>query len=347
MLERDMEELIARYPEEFFPHKGFKLRGRQQSFQGVGRFDLLFDDSFGTMILMELKARQLKYEDATQVAKYKDALERAGCGRILMWLVAPRIPKSVRDFLDDVGMEYSEIHTTHFENVATEHKFSLSSSETEPRPTLALPTADARNDSVASTASDAVERETSLAIPVAMERAAKKLSTTYGNRIPRATIIEEVLRLGNFNSASIIPSDFCYNRRNKGSRSVRLFIWHPGGQYEYVGPEYDYKGPVIAEPQGRLEQPYSLIVPINESQLRALLDRFSRVVRRQIDKSLARKLAHELLDRTPPRIENATLRQLARWCKTNSPLYGEGMEVARELSQLLFGTIVDREELGT
>jgi hypothetical protein len=78
MIERDMEDLIAAYPEEFFSRKQFVLVGRQKSFAGVGRFDLLFEDEFKSTILIELKARTLKYEDATQVAKYRDELKRNG-----------------------------------------------------------------------------------------------------------------------------------------------------------------------------------------------------------------------------------------------------------------------------
>ena len=55
MLERDMEDLIAAHPKDFF-NKVFTLIGRQQSFADVGRFDLLFQDEFGWMILVELKA---------------------------------------------------------------------------------------------------------------------------------------------------------------------------------------------------------------------------------------------------------------------------------------------------
>jgi len=40
MVEREMEDLIAAYPDDFFPNKGFELIARQQSFAGVGRFDL-------------------------------------------------------------------------------------------------------------------------------------------------------------------------------------------------------------------------------------------------------------------------------------------------------------------
>ena len=100
MNEKDMEDLIAAYPDDFFPRKKFVLVGRQKSFAGVGRFDLLFEDEFKSTILMELKARTLKYDDATQVAKYRDELKRNGLRNIVMWLVAPQIPSSVREFLD-------------------------------------------------------------------------------------------------------------------------------------------------------------------------------------------------------------------------------------------------------
>jgi Endonuclease NucS len=118
MTEREMEDLIAAYPDDFFPHKEFRLKGRQQSFSGMGRFDLLFTDRFQTNILMELKAVPAKYEVATQLAKYKDELFSWGERNILMWLVAPSISHSVREFLDRIGIEYSEIHEPEFRSVA-------------------------------------------------------------------------------------------------------------------------------------------------------------------------------------------------------------------------------------
>lgn len=130
MIERDMEDLIASYPEEFFSRKQLVLVGRQQSFAGVGRFDLLFEDEFKSTILMELKARTLKYEDATQVAKYRDELKNNGCRNVVMWLVGPQIPHSVREFLDDKGIEYSEIHASEFRRVADRRGFAIKS-ETE------------------------------------------------------------------------------------------------------------------------------------------------------------------------------------------------------------------------
>src|SRR5437773_2700891 len=122
-----MEDLIAQYQDDFFPNRGFVLKGRQQSFAGVGRFDLLFEDRFKTKILMELKAVSAKYEVATQLAKYKDELESRGEDLVLMWLVAPQIPTSVREFLDRIGIEYTEIHPVEFRRVAERHGFPIRS----------------------------------------------------------------------------------------------------------------------------------------------------------------------------------------------------------------------------
>lgn len=127
MIEREMEDLLAGYPDEFFPRQSFVVKGRQQSFAGVGRFDLLFEDHFHTTILMELKARPAKYEDATQLAKYKDELEHRGDEKVLMWLVAPNIPKSVCDFLERIAIQYSEIHFVEFRRAAQRHGIPLPS----------------------------------------------------------------------------------------------------------------------------------------------------------------------------------------------------------------------------
>jgi len=122
-----MEDLIAAYPNEFFPRHKFTLQGRQGYFQESGRYDLLFVDEFGTQILMELKAVPAKYENATQLARYKDALREKSATNVQMWLVAPNIPRSVRDFLDQIGIEYTEIHEAEFRKVAARNGYSFAS----------------------------------------------------------------------------------------------------------------------------------------------------------------------------------------------------------------------------
>jgi Endonuclease NucS C-terminal domain len=243
MLERDMEELIARFSEDLFHGMGLELKGRQQSFFEVGRFDLLFKDQYGTNVPMELKARVAKYEDASQLAKYKDELQRRGVTNILMWLVSPQIPNSVREFLDGIGIEYSEIHEAQFRRVAERHGFQMSV----------------------------------LTPPVHM-------------------------------SASQPPLTRASRRDNV--------------------PEY------------------RLNTNFGKEKLEDLIRQFEAAAKRRIDNSLAIKLRKELLDGNPPAVSIATVKQLAKWCNTNNPLYCDGMEIARKISKLLFSQTLDRTRLG-
>ncbi len=132
MIEREMEDLIAAYPKEFFPRKDMVLKGRQGCLSGVGRYDLWFEDEHGTNVLMEIKARPAKYQDADQCAKYKDALDQNGERYVLMWLVATIIPGSVRSFLDNSGIEYTEIHEAEYRVVAQRHNYTFESESTVP-----------------------------------------------------------------------------------------------------------------------------------------------------------------------------------------------------------------------
>ena len=79
---------------------------------------------------MELKAVPAKYENATQLARYKDALREKNITNVLMWLVAPSIPRSVRDFLDQIGIEYTEIHEAEFRMVAARNGYAFASEGT-------------------------------------------------------------------------------------------------------------------------------------------------------------------------------------------------------------------------
>jgi hypothetical protein len=131
MLEKDMEELIARHPEEFFPRHDFRLVGRQGVFPGVGRYDLLFQDRHGMKILMELKAVPARYADADQLAKYNDALRMSGHTEIMLWLVATSIQFSVVQYLDRLGIEHSEIHPAEYMKVAEKHGFRFTAETAE------------------------------------------------------------------------------------------------------------------------------------------------------------------------------------------------------------------------
>ena len=247
MLEREIENLIAAFPDEFFPGYELVLRGRQQAFAGIGRFDLLFTDRHKTNVLMELKAVTAKYENATQLAKYKDALEARGERNILMWLVAPQIPNSVREFLDRIGIEYSEIHEAQLRRVAERHGVTI-----EP---------------------------------------------------PREAI---------------------------DLRRAR----HAERAYEQPGVD------------ANADDSYQMLASIDKQHVADLIDEFERAVKRRIDVSLAVKLRRQLLDAESPSLNQPTILQLAKWCKTDG-IYADGMVIAQKISVALFGVVLDRERLST
>ena len=139
MIEREMEDLIAAHAEEFFPRRVLVLKARQGTLAGVGRYDLLFEDQFENRILMELKAVAAKLEAAEQLVRYKQALEDKGERNVIMWLVAPVVPKPIADFLDRFGVEYTEIHEAEFRQVASRHDYRFASEVPTPKDQVAVP----------------------------------------------------------------------------------------------------------------------------------------------------------------------------------------------------------------
>jgi hypothetical protein len=91
--------------------------------------------------------------------------------------------------------------------------------------------------------------------------------------------------------------------------------------------------------------PYTLDPNFQKDRLEKLVAEFESSAKRAIDRSLALKLRKELLENKPPCITRPTLLQLAKWSKTNSPLYWDGMDVACRISERLFGCVVDRDSL--
>lgn len=94
------------------------------------------------------------------------------------------------------------------------------------------------------------------------------------------------------------------------------------------------------------QETYRLQLDFDRQELDRLLRQFTGVVRRTIDKSLATNLREELLSENPPSISRSTTQQLSKWCKTNNPVYWDGMDVAKKISELLFGCVIDRHVLG-
>ena len=72
-------------------------------------------------------------------------------------------------------------------------------------------------------------------------------STPFGTEFTTAEIKHLVSAKYGRISSSVIPSDYCYNKSNKGKigalETFNLFLYKKRGRYIYVGENYSYKAP--------------------------------------------------------------------------------------------------------
>lgn len=69
MLEKDIENLLEKYPEEFLPNRKLTLVGRQMQLGGY-RADLVFQEGPKTKVVMEIKRGLLMREAIGQIGVY-------------------------------------------------------------------------------------------------------------------------------------------------------------------------------------------------------------------------------------------------------------------------------------
>ncbi len=123
MLEKDIENLIANYPDEVFPNAGFKLVGQQERF-GQCLVDIVFTDKYNRTILIEIKRGTLSREATGQVIEYYGLLKKEKPGSIVeLVLCANTIPVARRQFLEINGIECKEIGVAKLKEMADKYGY--------------------------------------------------------------------------------------------------------------------------------------------------------------------------------------------------------------------------------
>lgn len=67
----------------------------------------------------------------------------------------------------------------------------------------------------------------------------------------------ELSKQYNRSEGSYIPSDYCYNRKNKGinyDKCPHYFLYLSHGVYQYVGKKYNFTGEVEQKPRNKILQ---------------------------------------------------------------------------------------------
>lgn len=125
MNEADMERLIRDCPHEFFDEP-LKVVSCQEAFPS-GVTDLIFEDSGGDLLVVELKRGILQREHVAQLLDYLGDVETRYAGRnVELMVVANIIPPQRRTKLERFGVTFKEIPEVKFREVAKKHGVGLS-----------------------------------------------------------------------------------------------------------------------------------------------------------------------------------------------------------------------------
>lgn len=129
MLEKDIENLIAQYPIEFFPDSKLKLIGQQVKL-GSYFADLIFEAD-GDNIIIEVKRGILKREAVGQIIDYYGVIkEKEPHKNIILIIVANVIPKERTIFLSEkLGIKFIELPITKIKIIAEKYSYQFLDAE--------------------------------------------------------------------------------------------------------------------------------------------------------------------------------------------------------------------------
>lgn len=125
MLEKDIENLIALHPDDFFPNENFNLLGQQVNLGG--RYaDIIFKDKHERTIIVEVKRGILTREAAGQIAEYYGLLKQQKPSEIIeLVLCANIIPQERKIFLENIGIECKELGLSLISRIANKYNYKF------------------------------------------------------------------------------------------------------------------------------------------------------------------------------------------------------------------------------
>lgn len=130
MLEKDIENLLAMYPREFFSEHNLILKGQQVKL-GSYYADILFENDKSEMVIAEIKRGILSRDAIGQIIEYYGLLRKREPNKeIRLVLVANVIPESMTAFLNEkLGVNFLEIPVSKIRSVALKHSYRFLDSE--------------------------------------------------------------------------------------------------------------------------------------------------------------------------------------------------------------------------
>lgn len=126
MLEKDIENLIAKYPNEFLPDKNLSLVGQQVKLETYFS-DIIFQNEMKEKIIIEVKRGILPRDAIPQIMDYYGVLKlKNPNSKIHLIIVANVIPKERVVLLSEkMGIRFIEISVSKLLNVARKYSYTF------------------------------------------------------------------------------------------------------------------------------------------------------------------------------------------------------------------------------
>jgi hypothetical protein len=137
MIEREMQDLLWKYPAKFFnePLKQFAW----EISSDVGRADIVFEDQYGRLLIVEVKRGKLPREAIGQLLDYFGMMkQRYPDKSVEMMVVAWTIPAERRLICEHRDIACREISEKTFRDIAAEVGYVFASEATQPSQSMGV-----------------------------------------------------------------------------------------------------------------------------------------------------------------------------------------------------------------
>ncbi len=129
MREKDIENLVAKYPNEFLSDKELKLIGQQIRLESYFA-DILFEDKNRNKVVVEIKRGILPRSAIPQIMDYYGVIKLKEPNiDIRLIIMANVIPKERVVYLKEYGIEFIEIPVSKLLNIAQKHSYRFLDTE--------------------------------------------------------------------------------------------------------------------------------------------------------------------------------------------------------------------------
>lgn len=237
MKERDLEDIIERYPELI--EDGLTLEGRQMAI-GRRHMDLVFRDKFGQRLIIELKKGTILREHIGQLFEYEGDLLTPDDPNVRVMLVGNRVPPNMRRSLEHHGFEWRELTIEYLSGYIQKRGDSDFIELFLEKPQIVALKVPPQPTRLASTPQPG-------RLKISEKFYALFGESNLGQIFSRKEITDMVLAaFPGTNRSSVLPSDYCYNIVNAGIKfEHHLFQYFSESEYKVLGKDYPFVGPIL------------------------------------------------------------------------------------------------------